>query len=183
MKNSFRILSPVILLTALIVFRGCDKRGTPADLKLKLDKYVEYWNTTNFKGIEDLLNKDFELIESPQFEPKKGIENFRQNILAIHKTYPDFHLSVNEWIYDKDKVAGIWTVTATKKDQSDSSATSGQIKVTGISVIHFKDGKIKDEWIGENDYYWMKQLGYTFVPPSTEKNKDSLVTKFNLEKN
>ena len=171
MKNSIKLLSRVFLLIVLVITLGCDKKNTSADLKKKTDKYVEYWNTANFQGIEDLLCDDFELIESPKFDAQKGIENFKQTVLAYHTTYPDFHLTVNEIICDKDKIAGIWTITATNTGQGDRPPTGKHIIVKGIGIIHFKDGKIKDEWIAGNDYYWLEQLGYTIVPPKTDSEK------------
>ena len=163
-----KILSIFLVILLLITLSGCDKTNSPTDLKVKFDKYVYYWNTANFDGINDILNEDFELIESPKFEPQKGIEAFKQNLLATHKAYPDFHLAINEMIYDKTKIACIWTVTATGKGQNDSTLTGKPIKISGISVIHFKDGKIKDEWLAKNEYLWLQQLGYSFVPPSPD---------------
>jgi steroid delta-isomerase-like uncharacterized protein len=166
-----KILSTFLVILVLVTFIGCDKTNSSTDLKDKLDKYLVYWNTLNFNGINEILSEDFELIESPKFEPQKGIEAFKQSLLATHKDYPDFHLVINEIIYDKNKIACIWTVTATARAQNGSTSTGKPIKISGISVLHFKDGKIKDEWIAENDYYWLQQLGYSFVPPSPDTKK------------
>lgn len=171
MKNSIKLLSRVLLIIVMVITLGCDKKHTSADLKKKTDKYVEYWNTANFEGIEDLLCDDFELIESPKFEAQKGIDNFKQTVLAYHAAYPDFNLAVEEMIYDNDKIAGIWIITATNTGQGDRPPTGKHINVKGIGIIHFKDGKIKDEWIAGNDYYWLEQLGYTFVLPKTDSEK------------
>jgi hypothetical protein len=38
-------------------------------------------------------------------------------------------------------------------------------------VLHLKDGKIKDEWLANNDLLWMTQLGFTFTPPITDSIK------------
>ena len=171
MKNTINMFSRIFVFIAIIVFCGCNKKDLSADLKEKTDKYVEYWNTANFEGIENLLCDDFELIESPKFEAQKGIENFKQTVLAYHTSYPDFHLTVNEMIYDKNKIAGIWTITATNTGQGVRSPTGKHIDVKGIGIIHFKDGKIKDEWIAGNDYYWLEQLGYTLIPPKIEPEK------------
>jgi steroid delta-isomerase-like uncharacterized protein len=171
MNNSIKMLSKVFLLITLIVILGCNKKDTSGDLKKKIDTYVEYWNTANFRGIEDLLCEDFALIESPKFETNKGIDNFKQTVIAYKTAYPDFHLSVDEIVYDKDKIAGIWTITATNTGQGDRPPTGKHIKIKGLSIIHFKDGKIKDEWIAGNDYYWLAQLGYTFIPPSADSAK------------
>jgi hypothetical protein len=45
------------------------------------------------------------------------------------------------------------------------------IRGKGISFIHLKNGKIKDEWLANNNLLWMTQLGFTFVPPKTESKK------------
>ena len=79
----------------------------------KVEKYVEYWNTGQFEGIHDILSEDFEIRSSPQFESEKGIDTFKESILNVRKSYPDFHITVNEKIYSIDSVAARWTVTAT----------------------------------------------------------------------
>ena len=45
------------------------------------------------------------------------------------------------------------------------------MNIMGMSILHFVDGKIKDEWISNNDLQWLKQLGYIVMPPSTVKEK------------
>jgi predicted ester cyclase len=171
MKNTIKILSGIFLFTALMALSGCDKKDPSSDLKKKIDTYVGYWNTANFQGIEDFLCADFELIESPEFEAKKGIDKLKQTILDIHAAYPDFHITINELICDKNKMAGIWTITATNTGQGTRPPTGKHLNVKGISVFHFRDGKLKDEWVSENEYYWLKQLGYTLVPPKTDSEK------------
>jgi steroid delta-isomerase-like uncharacterized protein len=131
--------------------------------------YVGYWNTARFEGIENLLCEDFELIESPEFKPQKGIEAFKETVKGYKTAYPDFRLVVDELLFDRDKIAGIWTITATKTGPGVLPATGKSLKVTGLAIIHFKDGKIKDEWIAGNDLQWMQQLGFKLVDPSSDK--------------
>ncbi|NOX87146.1 MAG: ester cyclase, partial [Chlorobi bacterium] len=64
--------------------------------------------------------------------------------------------------------AARWTITATNTGSGSHPPTGKRIEVPGISIIHFADGKIKDEWIASNNFYWLKQLGFTLVPPSFE---------------
>lgn len=45
------------------------------------------------------------------------------------------------------------------------------MSIKGMSMVHFIDGKIKDEWISNNDLSWLKQLDYVIVPPSIDKEK------------
>jgi steroid delta-isomerase-like uncharacterized protein len=173
MKNSFKILAAVLMISMIIPISGCSKKGIPADLKKTLDQYLEYWNTGQFDGIENILAEDFELIESPEFQPKQGINYFKKLISNTRITYPDFKIEVNEMLYEKDKVALIWTVTGTHKGPGEVPPTGRTINGKGISVIHFKNGKVKDEWLGNNNMLWLIQLGFTIVPPSAENQAEN----------
>ena len=171
MQNSIKVLIAIMFLIAMVFILGCGEKGIPTDIKEKIDKYVNYWNTGQFDGIENVLCEDFELLESPGFEPKKGIELFKQDISAMRITYPDFHIAIDETVYEKDKIALIWTVFATNTGPGKMPPTGKIIKGHGISMIHLKEGKIKDEWLASNDLLWMTQLGFTFVPPKINDEK------------
>ncbi len=171
MKNSIKVLATITLSAAMVFLFGCGRKGIPADVKNTMNKYLGYWNTGQFDGIENVLCEDFELLESPGFEPRKGIGLFKQDIAAMRTAYPDFHLVIDETVYEKDKIALIWTATATNTGPGKIPATGKAIKGQGISVIHLKDGKIKDEWLASNNLLWMTQLGFTFVPPKTDSEK------------
>jgi predicted ester cyclase len=171
MKNSIKVLATITLLAAIVLLSGCREKGIPTEVKDRFDKYLGYWNTGQFDGIENVLCNDFELLESPGFESQKGVELFKKSISAMRAAYPDFHLVINEMVYEKDKIALIWTVFATNTGPGKMPPTGKIIKGQGISVIHLKDGKIKDEWLASNNLLWMTQLGFTFVPPKTESEK------------
>jgi predicted ester cyclase len=72
-------------------------------------------------------------------------------------------------IIDADKVAGIWTITGTNTGHGSTPPTGKSIEVKGISILHFKDGKIVDEWISGNELLWFQQLGYTLKSPVNEE--------------
>lgn len=165
MKSLVKISAAVLITTSALLLAGCGSKGIPADLQKKFDQYIGYWNTGQFDNIDQVLARDFELIESPGYEPHQGIDYFRKLISNTRITYPDFKLVVNETIFEKDKIALIWTVTGTNKGPGEIPPTGRTINGKGISVIHFRDGRIKDEWLGNNNLLWLIQLGYTIVPP------------------
>ncbi len=153
-----------VLLIGGALVTGCGKADPRADLEPKVQRYVEMWNRAEFEGIEELLTEDFELLESPGFEPSSGVENFKQAVLAYHRSYPDFHITVDEAIYGSESVAMIWTVRATNSGAGPRPPTGKRVEVTGMSVIHFRDDRIRDEWIAGNDFEWYRQLGYEMIP-------------------
>lgn len=172
MKKLVKVSAFIATLAAMVLITSCVQQGIPTDVQSQLDKYVEYWNTGQFDGIENVLCEDYELLESPSYEAQKGIELFKQRITNMRTAFPDFNLVVDETVYEKDKIAAIWSITATNTGQGKIPPTGKTLKGQGISLIHLKDGKIKDEWIANNDLLWLKQMGYTIVPPETESEPE-----------
>jgi steroid delta-isomerase-like uncharacterized protein len=168
MKNTVKIYFAVLMASAMVSLSGCNSKGIPSDLKNKLDQYINYWNTGQFDGIEEVIAEDFEMIESPDYMPHGGINSFIKLIENTRTTYPDFKLEINETIYEKDKIAFIWTVSGTHKGSGEIAPTGRTIRGKGISVVHFREGKIKDEWLSNNNLQWLMQLGYTLVPPKAD---------------
>ncbi len=130
-----------------------------------LDRYVAYWNTGMFEGIEDVLHSDFELRMTPRFEPEQGIEAFQNSVTLWRRAYPDFHIVIDEVFYSQHAAAARWTITATNSGDGWHPATGKAISVPGMSIVHFADGKIKDEWIASNNEFWLQQLGFTMQSP------------------
>lgn len=159
------------LLIAILIFAGCERKNPAVELVPAIAKYVDFWNTGNFDGIEEILHPDFELRMTPTFEPEKGIEAFKESITNIRTAYPDFHLTVDELIFAEDAVAARWTITAANTGPGKSPPTGKKVEVSGISIIHFSEGKIADEWIAANNLHWLQQLGYTLTPPPEVKGK------------
>lgn len=168
MKNQFKVLAITLLLASMMSSCSREQKDPSTEFKLKIDKYVEYWNTGQFDGINDLLSEDFELRMTPQFESEKGIDTFMEHVTNWRKAYPDFHITIEEFFYSNNAAAARWTITATNTGSGSHPPTGKRIEVPGISIVHFTDGKIKDEWIASNNYYWLQQLGFTLVAPSFE---------------
>jgi len=162
-----RIMKMVVCLFLLFfVIVSCTEPNQSIKYKPLIDKYVDYWNTGNFEGIETILHPDFELRSTPKFEAEKGIEAFKESISKTREAYPDFHIEIHEIVYGTNAAVARWTITATKTDHGLSPSTGKHVEVMGVSIVHFIDNKIKDEWIASNDLYWLQQLGYTIIPPS-----------------
>ena len=166
MKSTAILL--VTILSIATVFISCKCKNDSQLHERLINQYVKFWNTGKFDGIEDILSKDFELRNTPKFESEVGIETFKENILSLRKAYPDFHLAIDEAIYSANAAAGRWTITATNTRSGSNPKASKDIKVSGMSILHFSDGKIKNEWIANNNYHWLQQLGYTFTAPNSD---------------
>ena len=152
-----------LLLLTLIIFTGCKKNPSSVFNPI-IERYVNIWNTGNFNGINEILDREFELKMAPTFKPEKGIELFKVQIQQTRTAYPDFNIVLNEIVYDKDKIAALWTIKATNTGMGGNPPTGKKVNIQGISIIHFKNGKILDEWIAYDTGYWLKQLGSQMAP-------------------
>jgi len=58
------------------------------------------------------------------------------------------------------------TLTGTNTGQGEMPPTGKQIKIWGISIVHFANGKLTRESIAFDNQALMDQLGYTMMPAS-----------------
>lgn len=73
MKNQSRIL-PGLLFVFLVTIFGCNQKDSSSKLMSQVDKYLTFWNTGNFDGIENVLCEDFEIRMSPFMNRKKELQ-------------------------------------------------------------------------------------------------------------
>jgi predicted ester cyclase len=169
MKNLIKSSLSVVAASLIIVLSGCGNKGMPPEVRATMEKYIGYWNSGRFDGIEDVMTDDFEILESPGYEPQRGLNAFKMLISNTRRTYPDFRVEINETVYERGKIAFIWTVTGTNSGPGDVPPTGRSINGKGISVLHLEGGKIKDEWLSNNNLLFMMQMGFTLVPPQEIK--------------
>lgn len=158
----------MIVILLPIFFFSCNKVNYEKDYSRLITKYTAYWNTGQFEGIEDVLHEEFEMKMTPKYESEIGIDLFKENVTKWRTAYPDFQIEEKEIFYTEKQAGLIWVITATNTGEGWHPPTNKAIKIMGMSIIHFKDGKIKDEWIASNNGYWMHQLGFKIISPFEE---------------
>jgi len=159
----------LIYVLLLILFCACNKLNYEERYSQLLEKYKIYWNTGQFDEIETVLDEDFELRMTPKYESERGIDLFKESVTKWRTAYPDFHIEEKEIFYAEGKAALIWEISATNTGQGWHPPTHKSVKITGMSIFHFLNGKIKDEWIASNNGYWLQQLGFKLVSPFEEE--------------
>jgi steroid delta-isomerase-like uncharacterized protein len=166
-------LTRAVLAALILLCIGCsDQQDDVSKVHDLADRYLMFWNTGIFDGIDDVTTDDFSLRMSPSFGEKRGRENFRNEVLRLRTMYPDFDVHVDEMIYADSTIALRWTITATHTGQGQIPPTGKPIDVTGMSILHLKNGKIADEWISANDYEWYKQLGFSLTRETPEAESE-----------
>ncbi len=166
MKKIFLIL---LMLIVLSLFLSCDKENYSEKISPLLDKYLEAWNTGKISDLNSFVDSSFELRKLPDFKPMKGINNLEDYITKSRTVIPDFFLKKTEKIFISDTAAiHCWDFTGTFKGESDLPPTGSKINIPGFSVIFFNGNKLTGEWIAFSDLTWIKQLGFSVMPPSNK---------------
>lgn len=160
------------LVTLFFVATGCQQPDASKELKPITDALVEAWNTGNLDPLDAIIDSQYVRHVSPASKTGAvGLDSLKKVISNVRTTYPDFHITLDEEIYVGDKAASRWRYTATNTGPGSIPPTGKKITATGISILHFKNGKIVDEWVEIDNLVVMQQLGFTLTPPSVVTEK------------
>ena len=104
----------------------------------------------------DALNQDrpevADQLYSPDFENGRGPAFAKDVHRDVRTAFPDYVVTVDDWIAEGDKVVTRWTLHGTHRDMLWGMPASGkQVTWTGITIWRIADGKIVQAWQGTDD--------------------------------
>jgi len=155
-------------MSLALVATGCQQQDHSQNLKPLIDKDVAAWNTGNFQELDSIL--DPRIIRHENLKPPvEGIDGIKKLIAGIRSAYPDFKVVLDEVTFGEDKAVVRWTVTGTNTGPGEMPPTGKAVKLWGIDVVHFANGKITERWVAYDNQSVMEQLGFTLAPPAAAK--------------
>jgi predicted ester cyclase len=161
--NPILKISSLFLIIAFIVFSGCQQQQDYSkELKHIFDKYYEVWRTNNVDELDAIIDPNF-VRHADSASSANGLEELKKVIREFNNNLSDMELVSEEEIFTENKFAGRWSITATH------TATGIQVKQWGNNIIHFKDGKIVEEWDGFDNLPLMEQLGFSMMSRTAKK--------------
>ena len=164
------LLSTCALIMALIFIAGCQQQNPDPSQELKplLDKGVAIWNNGNLDEVDELWDPNV-VRSANQLPDVEGIEGIKAVITSFRTAYPDAKLTIDEEVYSDNKAIIRWTFTGTNTGESEMPPTGKQIKIWGISILHFANGKLTREYVSFDNQPLMEQLGFTMVPLTADE--------------
>ena len=165
MKNKTIMMSAMVLAAGICFISGCEQPDPSLRYQALVDGYIEAWNTGNFENLERIVSSDFEFRLTPKFEALVGLDSLKAEIGLYRTAYSDFKIDLLETVYSENAAAVRWKITGTHTGSGWIPPTGKQLDVMGMSLVHFEEGKMKDEWVAGNNLLWMQQLGFTLIPP------------------
>ncbi len=118
----------------------------------------EGYNQGQFIAAGELLASDF-VGHDPTGEAF-GRDEWRQSLLILRTTFPDYRLVIDDMIAEGDRVAWRWTMHGTDKGGLAGRPPTGKkATMCGINVECLRDGKIVESWSSSDHMPMLQALG------------------------
>jgi len=115
-------------------------------------------NKGDLSVLNELVHPDY-VFRSPGQE-LQGAEALKAFFAGFRNAFPDLHLNIDELVVEGDKAASSFTLTGTHKAEfMGIPATDNQVKINGMVLSQFREGKIKEEWEVLDQLSLFQQLG------------------------
>lgn len=164
-------LTTTLLASAVIMFAfattGRSQTDAAAKLSPRLEAYAQVWNTGEVNALDALVAPGFvRHTNSGNPYSATSLDSLKRAITNLRATYPDFKVTLTEVIAASDKVVGRWQWSGTHSGVGLPEAKGKKVQVTGINIMHVKNGKFVEEWVESDGMAAVLQLGFTVAPPA-----------------
>jgi steroid delta-isomerase-like uncharacterized protein len=113
--------------------------------------FKEFWNTGNVDAATELLAPDF-VTHRPHKTLGSGRDGFRAHVLEFRRAFPDLHEEIVDMIGEGDRVAALYTLTATHLGEySGIPPTGRRVHLMGVDVLRIHESRIVELWCAEDD--------------------------------
>jgi len=137
--------------------------------KAVVRKAIEALNRQDLSLLDDLVAPDY----FNHTRKMQGREGYMQYVTTHFKTFPDFHVTIEDIIAEGDKVCVRVIVTGTHKgEHHDTAPTGKKMRVRSVQIYRIVNGKAVEGWTDYNFHTdqldLLKQIG---VIEYTEKGR------------
>ncbi len=124
------------------------------------EAFGEAVNTGNLGALDDLVAAD-SVDHDPAPGQGPGPQGFRDMFTEMRTAFPDLHIEVEHLTATDDDVAFAYTITGTNDGPFQGNDPTGKkIKVRGVQIGRFANGKLAERWGSSDQLGMMTQLGH-----------------------
>jgi steroid delta-isomerase-like uncharacterized protein len=129
-----------------------------------LTKFATAVNTGNFDLFKEAVAVD-NVDHDPAPGQVPGPDGYRMYFSALRTAFPDLSVSPETLVGDDDSLAFAYTITGTQNGSFMGMPPTGKkIKIRGMQISKFKDGKMVERWGSSDELGLLQQLGVTALP-------------------
>ena len=168
MKAAFAPIS-VVLFTSILSITLASH--APHSRKENINKVKTYWEEVWGKGNLQAV-ADFYHPQAKHGEDF-SIEGFQKGVSSLRTAFPDFKVTINDIFSTGDKVITevIYTGTHTGKKYFKQEPLGKMVKVPGIDIFTFKNGKCVSHQHVADHLDLVMQMGLQLTPTPTDKKE------------
>lgn len=125
----------------------------------------EILDTGDWSRADEVLTDDVVMHHPSSPEPIRGIEAVHEFLGQFRTGMPDLRLAVEDVADGGDAVAVRWKAHGTHSaDMFGVPPTGNEIDIHGISFFRFEGDRIAEDWVEENTFDVLQQLGVVPMP-------------------
>jgi steroid delta-isomerase-like uncharacterized protein len=137
--------------------------------------FEEVWNKGNLQATDDLFTANYTHHDSSTPDVGRGPESEKKRATLYRTAFPDLRLTVEDIIAEGETVVARWSCQGTHKGDLNGIAPTGKhVKMTGVSIARFTNGKMSEGFVNWDALSLMQQLG---VVPELGKAKAAIATR------
>lgn len=122
-------------------------------------KFGEAVNSGNLENLRDLVAEDVKE-HDPAPDQASGAQGYIDFFTMMRTAFPDMKIDVEHMVADDDDVAFAYTLTGTQKGEFMGVAASNKkIKVRGLQISKFRNGKMVERWGSSDELGILRQIG------------------------
>jgi steroid delta-isomerase-like uncharacterized protein len=124
-----------------------------------LAKFSEAVKTGRFELLKETVSLD-NVDHDPARGQVSGPEGYRVYFEGLRNAFPDLNVTLETMIADEDSIAIAYTLTGTQRGVLMGIAPTGKtVKIRGVQISKFKDGKMIERWGSSDELGMLQQLG------------------------
>lgn len=124
-----------------------------------LAKFAEAVNTGKFDLFKNAVSID-NVDHDPAPGQVPGPEGYRVFFSGFRDAFPDLSVTLETLVADDESIAIAYTLTGTQSGPFMGIAPTGRkIKIRGMQISKFKDGKMVERWGSSDEWGMLQQLG------------------------
>lgn len=123
------------------------------------EKFGELVNGGRFDAFPEVVAPDCH-DHDPAPGQHMGPEGYQAFLTQLRSAFPDMKVEVKKLVADGDSVAFAYTLTGTHQGDFNGHKPTGKaIKVRGMQIGRFIDGKMVERWGSSDELGILKQIG------------------------
>lgn len=132
--------------------------------KAILSEFIEeIWNKGNLDSVDKFIQVPYVIHHDPgdQWEGQSlDLPTFKKRVLQSRHVFPDLHFTVKDIVGEENKVAISWELRGTHKGYIEGlpPPTGEKLKVPGLTIYFFSNGKITGHWQVVDRLSFIQQL-------------------------